>query len=400
MIDRMKRLSQKNKCLYYMIYILFVIHGFIFSTLCLLMRCFPIKKNKIVCCDLKGKQYGDNPRYITEELLAQNADVEIVWLLNENFSGDLPEGIRKAGCGMVSMAFELSTAKIWIDSHTKTYGILKRKGQYYIQTWHGSYGFKKLYKDIPRKASLFDKKNIEHDFKMQDLFVSNSRFYSEIYRRAFGYGGEILECGSPRNDIFFTGEEKYREKVCGYFHTGEKKMALYAPTWRDDFSVDACRLDWERVRKNLERRFGGQWVVLVRLHPQNRADAEAFVKNTEGILDANEYDMMQELLVACDVLISDYSSCILDFATSGKACFIYASDIEKYKTERDFYFDLYELPFPVAKTNDEMERAILNFDQEHYRLELQKLFDDVGLCENGTACRQVADRIRQIMDEE
>lgn len=395
MIDEIKRFANKNKACYYMIYAMFRMYGVFFSALCLLMRIFPIKQNKIVCCNMKGKRYGDNPKYIADELLAQNADCEIVWLMKPEFEAELPKEIRRARYNIFSIAYELATAKVWIDSNTKPLGTLKRKGQYYIQTWHGSYGLKKMYGDIPDKINLFDKVNIQYNSKIQDLFVSNSKFYSEIYHRAFWYNGEIMEVGSPRNDIFFTENELCKEKVQNYFHAKGKKMALYAPTYRNDFGMDAYHLDFERLRGNLEKRFGGEWIILVRLHPHNMIDAESFIEYSDTIQNATGYSVMQELLVACDILISDYSSCMFDFVTTKKPCFIYASDAAKYKDEHDFYFDVDKLPFSLAQNNDEMEQVVLNFDDGSYQINLQELFDKVGLCENGTACKKVVEKIKE-----
>ncbi len=395
MIDRLKRIANKNKVCYYAIYVCFKLYGVLFSLLCFVMRVFPIEQNKILCCNMKGKRYGDNPKYIADEILTQNLNYNIVWLMKPEYETELPDGIRRAPYNIVSIAYQLATSKIWIDSNTKPLGTLKRKGQYYIQTWHGSYGLKKMYGDIPDKINLFDKGNIQYNSKIQDLFVSNSRFYSEIYRRAFWYHGDIVECGSPRNDIFFTQNEICKTRVQKYFKTRDMHMALYAPTYRNNFGTDAYHLDFERLKENLEKRFGGQWVILVRLHPHNMMDAEHFIDYTDTIINATSYSVMQELLVACDVLISDYSSCMFDFVTTGKPCFMYASDASKYKDEHDFYFDLEELPFPLAQNNDEMERKIVGFVDEEYQKELQALFNKVELCENGTACRQVVEIIRE-----
>lgn len=391
MIDRIKRFSNKNKLCYYLIYALFNLYGIFFSILCIIMRIFPIKENKIVCCNMKGKRYGDNPKYIADEILKRNLDYEIVWLMKSMEDVELPEGIRPVKYSPVLVAYQLATAKIWIDSNTKPLGVRKRKGQYYIQTWHGSYGLKKMYGDIPDKISLFDKRNIQYNSKIQDLFVSNSDFYSEIYRRAFWYQGEILKCGSPRNDIFFTENQQCLQRVRDFFNIKNKKIALYAPTYRNDFELDAYRLDFERLKSNLAKRFGGEWVILVRLHPHNMIDAEKFLEYTDSVINATTYSVMQELLVASDILISDYSSCMFDFVTTKKPCFMYASDAAKYKEEHDFYFNIYELPFPLAENNDEMEQRILQFDDASYRKELEKMFDKVGLCESGTACSQVVE---------
>lgn len=399
MIDRIKRFANKNKVCYYLIYVMFNLYGVFFSMLCLLMRIFPIQQNKIVCCNMKGKRYGDNPKYILDEILRQGLDYDIVWLMKSETDADMPKQIRVAAYHPFSLAYELATAKVWIDSNTKPLGLLKRKGQYYIQTWHGSYGLKKMYGDIPDKMNLFDKRNVQYNSKIQDLFVSNSDFYSEIYRRAFWYEGEILQCGSPRNDIFFTENEECREKVQEYFGTKGKHMALYAPTYRNDFGTDAYRLDFERLRKNFEKRFGGEWVILVRLHPHNMMDAKDFLVYDDTLINATDYSVMQELLVACDVLISDYSSCMFDFVTTKKPCFMYASDAAKYKDEHDFYFDIYELPFPLAENNEDMEQRVLEFDEEQYQTKLQEMFTKVGLCEDGTACKQVVQWIQKKVEQ-
>ncbi|MCM1181112.1 MAG: CDP-glycerol glycerophosphotransferase family protein [Clostridium sp.] len=342
---------------------------------------------------MKGKRYGDNPKYIADEILRKNLDYEIVWLIKSADYAEWPEGIRPVKYTPIHVAYHLATARIWIDSNTKPLGVLKRKGQYYIQTWHGSYGLKKMYGDIPDKMNLFDKRNIQYNSKIQDLFVSNSDFYSEIYRRAFWYSGEILKCGSPRNDIFFTENQQCLLRVQAFFKIKDKKIALYAPTYRNDFDTDAYHLDFERLRGNLAKRFGGDWVILVRLHPHNMIDAEKFLDYTDTIVNATTYSVMQELLVAADLLISDYSSCMFDFVTTKKPCFMYASDAQKYKEEHDFYFNIYELPFPLAQNNDEMEEKILQFDDDLYQKDLEDMFKKVGLCETGTACRQVVDWI-------
>lgn len=170
-------------------------------------------------------------------------------------------------------------------------------------------------------------------------------------------------------------------------------MVLYAPTFRSDFRTDEYHLDFELLKKCLKERFGGDWAVLIRLHPNNIADAESLIEYTEDVLNATQYSVMQELLAACDVLISDYSSCMFDFVTKKAPCFMYATDVDKYKDERDFYFDVHELPFPLAENNEEMKENILNFDGNKYEEELNALFYKVKLCDKGNSCRQVVEWI-------
>lgn len=393
MIDKIKRLVVKNRIFYCMTCVAYCVSGVLTSALFFVMRFFPVKKNKIVCCNMKGKRYGDNPKYVVDEVLRQKLDYEIVWLMRDEYDVDLPEGIRRGSYNILSSAYELATAGFWIDSNTKPYGALKRKNQYYIQTWHGSYGLKKIYGDIPEKISYFDKKSISYNSRIQDLIVSNSRLTTEIYRRALWYKGEMLECGSPRNDIFFEDAAGYVGKVRDFFRLKEQKIVLYAPTYREDFRTKDLRLDFGRLLGSLEKRFGGEWVVLVRLHPNNMADAAEFIRYTDKIINATDYNVMQELLAACDVLVSDYSSCMFDFVTKKAPCFMYATDVARYQDERDFYFDVHELPFPLAESNEQMERNILQFDEEKYARDLDALFAQAGLCDTGNACRQVVDWI-------
>lgn len=393
MADRIKRLTVKSKLFYYLICIAYELYGKLVSLCCLAMRIFPIQKNKIVCCNMKGKRYGDNPKYIVDEIIRQNLDYEIVWLMKDEYEIDLPKEIRKGKYNLLSILYELATARFWIDSNTKHVGMLKRKNQYYIQTWHGSYGLKKVYGDIPDKITYFDKRSVQYNSKIQDLVISNSKTATDIFRRAFWYQGEILECGSPRNDIFFEDADIYVRKVRNYYKLTDQKIVLYAPTYREDFRIADMRLDFKRLLESLENKFGGNWVVLVRLHPHNMMDAKKFIHYTDKIINATDYNVMQELLAASDILVSDYSSCILDFVTRGKACFLYATDVQKYKDERDMYFDMHKLPFPLAENNDELEHNILHFDEEKYRIKLDQLFRKVELCDNGNACKQVVEWI-------
>lgn len=393
MIDKIKRLTVKSRICYYLVCIAYELYGKLVSLCCLAMRIFPVQKNKIVCCNMKGKRYGDNPKYIVDEIIRQNLDYDIVWLMKDEYEADLPKEVRKGKYNLFSIIYELATARFWIDSNTKYVGMLKRKNQYYIQTWHGSYGIKKVYGDIPDKITYFDKRIIQYNSKIQDLVLSNSRTTTEIFRRAFWYQGKILECGSPRNDIFFENPEIYVRQVREYFKLKDQKIVLYAPTYRPDFRIADMRLDFERLLENLEKKFDGNWVVLVRLHPENIMDAKRFIRYTNKVINATNYSVMQELLAASDILISDYSSCILDFVTGGKTCFLYATDVEKYKDEKGTYFDMHKLPFPLAENNDELVHNILTFDEKQYRIKLKQLFERVGLCDNGNASKQVVEWI-------
>lgn len=391
MISKVKRLVNKNKAFSYIIYIAYNLCGVLTSLLFLLMRIFPVKKNKIVGCNMKGKRYGDSPKYIMDEIVRQNLDYELVWLMKPEYQDETPKGVRMAAYNIFNIAYELATARFWIDSNTKPIGCLKRKNQYYIQTWHGT-PLKKIGIDVPN-CDAFDIRNTKCNSRIQDLIISNCRFNTDTFRSAFRYDKDILECGSPRNDIFFQDAKPYIDKVGKFFHIRDKKIALYAPTFRKDLGTDEYNLDFDLLKRSLEKRFGGEWVVLIRLHPYNIADAEKFIEYTDSVINATEYSGVQELLAASDVIISDYSSAMFDFAVKKAPCFIYATDIEKYKGERDLYFDIRKLPFPLAENNEEMQKNILNFDDKKYEEDLLKLFGEIGLCDNGDACKKAVEWI-------
>ena len=397
MLDKIKRFAVKNKFFNLLIIIAFRISGLLISLLYILLRILPLK-DKVVCINMKGKRYGDNPKYITNALLDSGYKGEIVWLFRDPDHMEVPVGVRKAKYNILTEIYETATAKVWIDSNLKWYGTRKRKGQIYIQTWHGSYGLKKIQGDIPDKISYFDRVIYKHNSKIIDQFVTNSDMTTEIYKRAFEFDGRIVQCGSPRNDVFFRDSSEAVSKVLTHFGIQGKKTVLYAPTYRNHFTTSQFDLDYDRLIRTLEERFGGEWVILIRMHPQNMLEAAKFVEYNDRIINATDYPDMQELLVACDILISDYSSCMFDFVTDGKTCLIYASDIEAYRQERDYYFSLEELPFPVASDNDQMELNIRSFDEEKYASDLKSLFDRVGLSESGHASDIIAKQIIDFME--
>lgn len=399
MIDAIRRFAVKNKITYTLIYVCYLAYG-IFVSLCFLcMRIFPVNNKKIVFVSSKGRRYGDNPMYISDELLRRGKDYELVWLLDKNVDEEIPEEIKRVDYTFKNIIYELSTSKVWVDSNMKYSGFFKRKNQLYVQTWHGSYGLKKVAGDLDDKLPRIDRRIYKYNAKRTDIMVSNSKRTTEIYRRAFWYYGEVLEYGSPRNDIFFKNAEHVRNKVDKTLGTSGKHIVLYAPTYRNDYRTDDLKLDYGRLCKTLSDKFGEEWVVLVRLHPNNIVDAKDFIKYTEQIINATNYSIMQELLVVAEVLVTDYSSCMFDFVTTGKKCFIYASDLERYNHERGNYFKMDELPFPLAQNNDELERNIRNFNQEEYAAKVEKLFHMAGVNETGHASEKVADYIEKWMDE-
>jgi len=366
----------------------------IMVTLYYVFRIFPIQRNKIFIQNFNGKGYGDNPKYIAEEIIRRKLDYALVWAVRPEHRNNFPHAIKTVPYKSIRAVYEEVTAKIWVDNCRKQLYVRKRKAQYYIHTWHGTVNFKKIEKDVEQQLSVYYVKQAKHDSTLINLLLSDSKFSSQLYRSVFWYNGEIFECGSPRDDILLNQNHTIKDRVRKYFNIADNtKIILYAPTFRDNFSVDVYNINYELILNGLSEQTKNSWVFLIRLHPNISEKSEFFVYN-EKILNASNYGDMQELLLTCDMLISDYSDCMYECALMNKPVFLYISDYEQYKKERDFYFDLFSLPFPYAMNNSELLEKMLHFDSKLYLRSLEEFFQKkVGILRDGAASKKVVDRI-------
>lgn len=366
-----------------------------------LFRIFPIKKNKIFVSNYYGKGYGDIPKYITEELLKKSNTYDIVWVIkDEIFASNLPKKIRVVKRNTLKCIYEQVTSKFWIDNCRKQFYERKRKNQFYIQTWHGCIGYKNA--ELAAADVLPEEyiKGAKNDSKMADLLISNSKYCTNFYKKYFWYDGEILECGCPRNDIIVNNDAKVIKKVKKYYKIKDDvKICLYAPTFRADGSLEPYNIDYSSLISELEKRFSGKWMLLIRLHPNISALAGNIKGYGENIINATDYPDMQELLVASDFMITDYSSCIFDYALSNKPALIYATDIEEYSKDRDFAIKIEDTPFPLARNNKELKKIISKFDIEKYKSNVDKFYNKMGIKETGKSSKKIADLIFEISNE-
>ena len=359
--------------------------------------CFflPIQKNKIVVSSYYGRGYGDNPKYIIEELLKDKQKLNIIWIVKTLSEKDsLPANVKACKAKSFLNIYHLATARVWIDNCRKSFRYKKKK-QVYLQTWHG-FALKRIEKDVEGHLGESYVKCAIKDSKNTDIIISDSRFMTGIYQKSFWYNGEIVEWGSPRTDIILNPRVEIYKNVRNYFGvSNDKKIVLYAPTFRADHSIEPYNIDYNRLKESCENRFGDKFVVLVRLHPNIISKCE-FLKFKEGeIINATYYPDMQELLVASDICITDYSSLMFDFALSYKPCFQFATDIQDYKKDRNFYFEIDKLPFSVAQNNDELVKNILEFNREKYEEKLLEFYNKVGMIRDGQASRRCAKYILQ-----
>ena len=352
----------------------------------------PVRRNRIVFCSYYGRGFGDNLRPIAEELLHRDPGLDLVWLTADSTAeASLPVGIRACPYNSIRRSIAIGTAKVWVDNCRKG-ARFKKPGQRYMQTWHG-FALKRIEKDAENVLPDGYAAYAERDARQTDLMVSDSRFMTEIYRSAFWYDGPVETFGAPRNDVLIRGDYELQEKVRQAIGvSAEQKLVLYAPTFRADRSTEPYSVDFFRLKAACESRFGGEFSVLIRLHPNVAALAKAYSEGSE-VFDVTDYPDAQELLAAADVLVTDYSSVMFDFMLTGRPCFQFASDIEAYQNDRNFYVSLDRLPFPSAEDNDQLEQAIQDFSPETYQDHVDGFIREMGIVTDGRGAERCADWI-------
>lgn len=390
-------------------------------------RVFPIDKSLVAVCTFEGKGgFGCNPKYVVEELHKQNSKYKFVWFVND-MDRDFPGYIKKVPNTLWSRAYWLSRAGVWIDNYRKPYGTCKRKGQYYLNTNHYTIGIKTtgLWRgDGFSKMAYLVSKN---DSDMIDDLIIDSKWCEDVSPKGLVYEGSFLKTGAPRCDVLF-GDRSVSKRAFRERHglPDNAKVVMFAPTFREGAKdgkrsvySEVWTIDFKRMLKNLEKKFGGPMYICVRVHPQ-LAPTFGEYQNSEvqdRIINESQADDMYEILAGMDAYITDYSSACFEAGFARIPVFIYADDIEKYAKDRGALmwnlatdpkddignnrditpnFDV-RFPFGVATNNDELEKLILGFDNEKYCSKLDKLFDELGLVFEGNASEKVVDRLRSIM---
>lgn len=362
-----------------------------------------INTNKIVVDNFAGRGFGDNPKYIVKELLKRNSNLDIVWQVSD-MNLPMPSGVRKVKYRGPKAYKELLTAGIWIDNIKNSFKPDKRKDQFYLQTWHGGLAVKAIEKQVAYKLNSEYVKAAKRDARMTDLMLSDSNWTTNQYSKYFWYHGKIFKTGFPRNDILINQPQSIVDKVYKKFNIPkENKILLYAPTFRDNnTSLTAFKFDFKLIIESLKLKFKSKYVLLVRLHP----NIAQLISNSPEAYDpkvkyynASNYSDMQELLLATDVLITDYSSCMFDAMLAKKKVFLLAKDYFEYsENDRDLLFDIKkDLPFSFSDNEIELINNINNFEAEEY-LRMINIFEKhLDLVEDGKASSRVAEIIQNKM---
>lgn len=371
-------------------------------------RVFPIHPQKVVMWTFEcNGGYGCSPKYIAEEILKRNREgktkYQVVWLLN-NIEKEFPKEIKKVKNTLWSRAYHLSTAGIWIGNTRTSYGTRKRKNQCYIQTWHSTIAIKPIGKYrgsmFPKIAYLVSK----YDSGLIDYVLSGSTWCEHMYRDGLLYQGEMIRTGTPRCDVLFNQKKEKRQEIRKKYHLPkEANILLYAPTFRGgsqkgkrSVNVEKITIDFEQLLVTLEKKFGGEWYLFLRLHPQLAAKKKKaeIQKRPKKLIDVSQMEDMNEIIAGVDIFVTDYSSAIFEAAMAGLLGFIYADDLKEYIHDRgNLFFDIDILPFPAAFDNEGLMENILVFDKELYERKWKAFAQKTGICEDGHASERVVDWI-------
>ncbi|MEU6342821.1 bifunctional glycosyltransferase family 2 protein/CDP-glycerol:glycerophosphate glycerophosphotransferase [Streptomyces sp. NPDC046977] len=352
-----------------------------------------------------GKQFSDSPRAVYEELVRRGDALEHLWVVRDSQVA-LPDGAQAVRMYSRDWFEAMARCRYIVTNAHLPHWIKRREGQVIVQAWHGT-PLKKIGHDIEdvQFANGRYLENVAQESLSWSFLVSPNRFSTPILKRAFAYGGEMLAAGYPRNDMLYSphADEISRQVKERLGIPEGKKIVLYAPTWRDDqyygpgrYKLD-LRIDLARFREVL----GDEYVLMIRRHPNVVDTVPGAGEGT--VWDVSEYPEIAELFLASDVLVTDYSSLMFDYANTGRPMLFFTYDLEHYRDQlRGFYFDFEnEAPGPLIATSDELIAALrdLRGTTEQYRGAYKKFQDLFCDLDDGQAAGRVVDRMKQLARE-
>ena len=318
-----------------------------------------------------GRSAGDNPAAICEDLAAHGVGAPLWWSVVDG-TVRVPAGARPVVVGSPQWVEALRTSRVIVTNDHLPSWFSKREGQYLLQTWHGT-PIKKLLHDAPRAVTLRYRRLMDRQVPQWDLLLAQSPQAGRRLQQALGYRGPVRVGEYPRNVRLLGGAQVRRRVRHELGIAPGQPVILYAPTWRESLrpstGAAGCAaahgpgpvgaLDGPRLAELLDA------VVLMRSHHMNRAG------RVPGMIDVSGYPSVEELMLAADILVSDYSSIFFDFALTGKPAVVYAPDLASYRdVERGLYGDWpLGSGLPVAADHDELASH------------LQRLLGDIDVAE-------------------
>lgn len=365
-----------------------------YSVLTLFM---PIDNKKIIVDNFLGRGYGDDPKFIVDELLKRNCDYKIIWVVNNTHKANV-NGIKFVKYGSAKSLRHFCTAKLWISNVRNTYKPRRKKGQLYLQIWHGTNGVKKVEKQVESSLSKDYINEAKKDGKDITHFLVDSKYQEEIYSKYFYLNDkvEFLRFGSLRADYIIHNQNNslIKDKICAKYSISKNStFILYAPTFRDNHSTNGFILNFNKILDhiNVERP-----IVLFRLHPNDRQNIKNVVFS-ERIINVFDYPNLQDLSLASNYIITDYSSTCYDGLLQKKPVLIYEKDIEEYAKQREISDIYYKMPFPKCKNEKELINLFNNFNNIEYQEKLKEYNKTFITYDLGETIKKTCDWITNII---
>ena len=363
-------------------------------------------------------KYADGPKALTESIHKLDESKKIIWLVNNIDNTNIPDYVLKVKYGSRLASKYYAKSKIIIDNvfgmhecYQESDSFLGRikflilsflknkKGQYVYTTWHGT----------PIKKMGIDLKNSNvYDFNCSNTtMILDNKYAIDILKRLTFNKIDFKLLGSPRNDLLLNNETSINELRRQLDLPNDKKILLFAPTFRTDddknnninrSGIDQINmLDIKRLLNALKMKFGGDWILVCRFHyyVENAIDWEK-IKREYGdkIINGNMNEDIVEYLKCADLLMTDISSSVFDFALTKKPILNFFPDLENYKNkERGLYIDFKDLPFKSATNFDELLNNINSFSYNDYLKKVNKMLNDMGHIKVKNASEKVAEFI-------
>lgn len=362
----------------------------------------PAKKKQVVFESFLGKQYSCNPRAIYEYMLEHHPEYDMYWSIDPRsaavFEG---KGLKTINRFSIPWLFKMTRSKYWVSNSRLPIWIPKPNHTTYLQTWHGT-PLKRLAADMdevhmPGTNTVKYKRNFLMESSRWDYLISPNRYSSEIFARAFGFEKDMIESGYPRNDFLHNANnEETMDALKNRLDIPlDKKVILYAPTWRDNefYAKGKYKFNLKLELDKMQEELGDEYIVLLRMHYLIAENLD--ITPFGGFAyDVSHHTDISELYLISDLLITDYSSVFFDYANLGRPMIFYVYDIENYRdTLRGFYFDFEaQAPGPLVKTTEDVIRHIQHPDPAS-QANFDAFYQKFCYLEDGEASKRVVEKV-------
>lgn len=343
-----------------------------------------------------GKKYDDSPKSVYEAMIKDKRfdDFRIVWAFNHPEEFEIARG-SKVKCDTLQYFVTALKASVWVTNSTIERGLsFKGKRTFYFNTWHGT-PIKKMGLDIDAGNKSFKGKG-----KWEvDIMAAQSAYDVDIYSKAFQdiSREKFRIIGLPRNDVYAEIRLSYVDELKRKLNIPlNKSVILYAPTFRE-YSRDSdmqCKLVIPMTLDKWKSILGEKYVLLFRAHYEVAKHMD--IKDDDFIRDVSAYPSLEDLMIASDVLVSDYSSIFFDYSIMHKPMLCFAYDYEEYAQKRGMYFDIREY-LPTANNEESLLEMLVTDLSKH--VAKIKAFQDHFVTEFGSASRKSLDLIYEQVTE-